>query len=87
MLRHGRRGQKEGYMGAKKQKRRTGPAPHTSTVHASPFVFTYRCPARLIGPLNEARFVLREPTRTGLVTKAIEEYLQKRRIPLEVVTA
>jgi hypothetical protein len=44
------------------------------------FPFTYRCPARLIGPLNEARFDLREPSRTSLVTKAIVAYLAARGI-------
>jgi hypothetical protein len=47
-----------------------------------PFPFTYRCPAELIGPLNEARFMLREPSRTALMTKAITEYLRTRGIPL-----
>lgn len=48
-----------------------------------PFIFTYRCPPHLIEQLNEARHILREPTRTGLVTKAITEYLARRGIPLQ----
>lgn len=45
-----------------------------------PFIFTYRCPAALIGRLNEARFALREASRTALVSKAITEYLDRRGI-------
>lgn len=47
-----------------------------------PFVFTYRCPQRLIGPLNEGRFILRESSRTALISKAIEAYLRARGIPM-----
>jgi hypothetical protein len=50
--------------------------------HPTPFAFTYRCPSDLIGPLNEARFILREPSRTALMTKALTEYLRTRGIPL-----
>lgn len=44
------------------------------------FPFTFRCPGYLIGPVNEARHILREPSRTSLVTKAITEYLNRRGI-------
>jgi hypothetical protein len=44
------------------------------------FAFTYRCPGELIGAVNEARHILREPSRTSLVTKAIVEYLSRRGI-------
>jgi hypothetical protein len=59
----------------------------TTTHIASPrkkpgFVFSYRCPMRLIGALNEARFILREPSRTDLVTHAIEFYLRAKGIAL-----
>jgi hypothetical protein len=40
--------------------------------------FTYRCPGHLIGPLDEARFLLREPSRAALISKAIAEYLRAR---------
>jgi len=60
---------------AKFDARRRGVAPKA-------FVFTYRCPPELIGPLNEARFILREPSRTAVVSKAIAEYLRARGIPL-----
>ena len=48
-----------------------------------PHAFTYRCPPGLIGPLNEARFILREPTRTSLVTNALYAYLKAHRIPVD----
>lgn len=59
---------------AKSRRRDRGPAP---------FAFTFRCPADLIGLVNEARFVLREPSRTSLMRKALEEYLNRRGITRE----
>jgi hypothetical protein len=53
-----------------------------STRRKPGFVFSYRCPIRLIGAVNEARFVLREPSRTDLVTHAIEYYLRAKGIAL-----
>jgi len=62
--------------------RRRGAAPTTppGPTPQRPFVFTYRCPAGLIARLNEARFALRESSRTALVSKAIAEYLDRRGI-------
>lgn len=58
----------------RKTRRRLGPPP---------FAFTFRCPADLIGPLDEAKWILREQSRTALVAKAIREYLATRGIPLQ----
>lgn len=56
--------------------------PRARRAGAKVFPFTYRCPAHLIGPLNEAKFVLREESRTALLTKAIVEYLRARAIEI-----
>jgi hypothetical protein len=65
-------GEQEDTMPAKRKPRLTRRGRQTT------FNFIFRCPRHLIGPLNEARHVLREPTRSSLVTKALTEYLLKR---------
>jgi hypothetical protein len=42
--------------------------------------FSYRCPLWLLNAVDEARWTLREPTRTALVTRAITEFLQRRNL-------
>jgi hypothetical protein len=44
------------------------------------YTFSYRCPVWLIAAVDEARWTLREPSRTALVTRAIAEFLQKRNL-------
>jgi hypothetical protein len=44
------------------------------------YTFSYRCPLWLIAAIDEARWTLREPSRTALVTRAITEFLQKRNL-------
>jgi hypothetical protein len=52
---------------------------HRSRAAAS-YTFSYRCPLGLIAAIDEARWILREPTRTALVTRAITEFLQRRNL-------
>lgn len=44
------------------------------------YTFSYRCPRWLIAAIDEARWTLREPSRTALVTRAITEFLQRRNL-------
>jgi hypothetical protein len=57
---------------------------------AASYTFSYRCPLWLIAAVDEARWTLREPSRTALVTRAIAEFLQKRNLyhpPASATTA
>lgn len=42
----------------------------------------YRCPTWLIGPLNEGWVIAREPSRTAMITRAIEAYLVQKGVPI-----
>ena len=47
---------------------------------AHTYTFSYRCPRWLIAAIDDARWTLREPSRTSLVTRAITEFLQRRNL-------
>lgn len=53
----------------RRSRRQVGP------VSASRFI-NYSCPVRILEPLNEARFALRERSRNAIISRAIETYLR-----------